>query len=89
MSCFSSPPLLADPASKFQPISPKHHAALSALPQKLPLHLLQSPNPVVLVRRNDYARKILHTSVTFVVTGLLLWNGCRKYIGGAGGGVVW
>jgi len=67
-----------DPASKFQPFSPTRHGA--KLPQ-LPLHLLQSPNPVVLVRRNDYARKILHTSVTVVVSGLLLWNVCRKYLG--------
>jgi len=68
-----------DPASKFQPFSPSRHGA--KLPQ-LPLHLLQSPNPVVLVRRNDYARKILHTSVTVVVSGLWLWNVCRKYLSG-------
>ena len=67
-----------DPASKFQPFSPAQHG--SRLPQ-LPLHLLQSPNPVVLVRRNDYARKILHTSVTVAVSGLLLWNVFRKYLG--------
>lgn len=88
-----------DPASKFQPFSPKRHlasssvsaadrrgsssSAASILSQQLPLHLLQSPNPVVLVRRNDYARKLLHTSVTVVVSGMLLWNVCRKYIGGA------
>lgn len=66
-----------DPASKFQPFSASRHGA--KLPQ-LPLHLLQSPNPVVLIRRNDYARKILHTSVSVLVSGVFLWNLCRKYV---------
>jgi len=66
-----------DPASKFQPFSPSRSNPCT--PQ-LPLHLLHSPNPVVLTRRNDYARKILHTSVTCFVSGIFIWNVCRKYI---------
>lgn len=40
---------------------------------RIPSHEIRSPSPVVLVRRNDKYRKILHNTLSVVVVGYLSW----------------
>ena len=42
--------------------------------QKLPLQKLTSSSPVVLMRRDDTLRKILHTTVAFGATAYCVWK---------------
>lgn len=42
--------------------------------QKLPLQKLTSSSPVVLMRRDDTRRKILHTTVAFAGTAYCVWK---------------
>ncbi len=41
--------------------------------QKLPLHNLTSSSPIVLMRRDDTKRKILHTTVSLAATAYCAW----------------
>ena len=40
----------------------------------IPSHELTATSPVVLVRRNDIYRKILHSSLAFIVFGYITWK---------------
>ncbi|XP_074647223.1 transmembrane protein 11-A, mitochondrial-like [Tubulanus polymorphus] len=42
--------------------------------QKLPLHNLGSSSPVVLVRKNDRRRKILHNSISLAAGAFCIWK---------------
>ncbi len=41
---------------------------------RIPSHDIHSPSPVVLVRRNDKYRKVLHNSLSLVVLGYMGWK---------------
>ena len=42
--------------------------------QRVPLHHLTSSSPVVLVRKDDTRRKILHTSISTLATSFCAWK---------------
>lgn len=42
--------------------------------QRIPLNDLTSPSPVVLVRKDDTVRKVLHTTLATMATGLCIWK---------------
>ena len=46
---------------------------------KVPSHELQSRTPVVLVRRNDKYRKILHNTLALLVAGCVSWRLFKYY----------
>lgn len=46
---------------------------------RVPSHELQSHSPVVLVRRNDVYRKVLHNTLALAVAGYLAWRAYKYY----------
>ncbi|XP_013773318.1 transmembrane protein 11, mitochondrial-like [Limulus polyphemus] len=62
-----------DPCCKYQ--LEKNPKTLS----KLPLHTLISVSPVVLVRRDDTRKKILHTATTLAALSICVWRLYKLY----------
>ncbi|XP_060063516.1 transmembrane protein 11, mitochondrial-like [Ylistrum balloti] len=48
--------------------------------EKLPLHNIASSNPIVLIRRDDNRRKVLHNFVALTATGLCAWKIYKLFI---------
>ena len=46
---------------------------------RIPSHEILSPSPVVLVRKNDKYRKILHNSLSLVVVGYVSWLAYKHF----------
>ena len=42
--------------------------------QKVPLHHLTSGSPVILVRKDDFRRKVLHTTISVLATAFCTWK---------------
>lgn len=61
-----------DPCCKYQ--VDRHGSQLSIIPSQE----LTTSSPVVIVRRNDLYRKILHTSLAVVVLGIFSWKWINK-----------
>lgn len=63
----------SDPCCKYQ--VDYHGKTLTQIPS----HDLHSPSPVVLVRRNDKYRKMLHNTLSVVVLGYVGWTLYRHF----------
>ncbi len=48
--------------------------------QRLPLHNLASSSPVVLVRKEDFRRKVLHTTVSLAALSYCAWRLYQWYL---------
>ena len=48
--------------------------------QRLPVHSLTSTTPVVLVRKDDKRRKILHNTVSLAASAFCVWKLYKTYI---------
>lgn len=47
--------------------------------EKLPLHTLNSSSPVVLVRKDDNRRIVLHTAITLLAVAFCAFRICKSY----------
>ena len=57
-----------DPCCKYQVDYRGHELT------RIPSHDIQSPSPVVLIRKNDKYRKILHNTLSVVMMGYIGWT---------------
>ena len=47
---------------------------------RLPLHKLSSTSPIVLVRKDDKRRRILHNTLAFLSLAMCCWKVYRSYL---------
>ncbi|XP_033737185.1 transmembrane protein 11-A, mitochondrial-like [Pecten maximus] len=48
--------------------------------EKLPLHNIATSSPIVLIRRDDHRRKVLHNIVALAAAGLCAWKAYKLFV---------
>ncbi|XP_069124678.1 transmembrane protein 11-B, mitochondrial-like [Argopecten irradians] len=48
--------------------------------EKLPLHNISTNSPIVLIRRDDHRRKVLHNLVALTAAGLCAWKVYKMFV---------